>query len=353
MFSGVAFWQAPTAAAIAGLTYGRFVGARNTGTNQRVAWSNDGINWNVATTPNSNAYFGNDFSPDLGLYVCAAETAATNNIISSTNGVTWTARSKSDTTALYGVTWCPAFSKFYAVGLTKLFQSTDGTNWSIAYTYSTGKQSVCVNPIFADTGTQSIFATTMYSGTSPNFVVWTCYTTDGSTFTEHQVSAVTGAYGRSLAYSKANNRFLITEQGIVSTIFQSNNIGSGWTNYTQTVPNATGGPYAVAIEWSDNDALFVRGYGVQTTTNPIVYSSSGASGSWTASTLPSAGYSFWDIKYAPEIDLWCAPQIASGTGYTSVDGISWTSRTITQDIRSLAWGPGVRTNGYKQGAGIT
>ena len=354
MFSGVAFWQAPTAEAVAGLTYGRFVGVRLTGTNQRACWSNDGITWNVATTPNSNNYLGVDFSPELGLYVAVCENTATNNIISSTNGVTWTARSKPDNVQISGVKWCPQWSKFYASGLSKLYQSSDGINWSIAYTYSTGKQSVCFNPVYAETGTQSIFATTLYTGTSPNFLVWTCYTTNGSTFTEHQVSTITGAYGRTIAYSKANNRFLITEQALIpGTIFESQNIGSGWTNYTQAPPVTSSS--GAALDWSESEGLFVRAYLTvpNSTTTPIVRSATGLSGSWTASTLPSAQYSIFNLRYAPEIDTWVAPQINTATGYSSTDGITWTSRTMIIDTRNVCWGAGIRTNGYKQGAGIT
>lgn len=343
------------------LTYGRWVGIRNSGTLQRAAWSNDGITWATASTPNSYSYQSVDFSPELGLYVAVASDAQTNNIMSSTNGVAWTARTKPTNSALFAVKWCAAWNKFLATSTANIFSSSDGINWATAFTHSGGAAFAGAGKsTFADTPTGWVFAT--FTRPAPvNAPSQICYSTDGTTFATYSVaqSGLSFRYATQIAYLKSQNRFVgIAPADDTNQIIQTTgSITSGWTNYTEN--NVSGGTrYGISVGGSATNSAFDRflisnSYG-QTTTAATKWSSLGASGSWTASTHPSAIHYPYAVEYAPSINQWVVCKVDAGTVYTSVDGgLTFTSRTAFSNILNFSWGPGVRTTGYKQGSGIT
>lgn len=354
MFSGVAFYQSAESAS-AGLTYGRFVGVRRADTNLRAAWSNDGITWNTATTPNSLNYYCVDFSPEQGLYVATSIDASTSNIMSSTNGVTWTSRSKPDSLAVNSITWCVAFSKWIATGPTKFYVSPDGATWSIGYTISdTNYNSHAYESLFVNSLTGPIWATPLNDapGVDTQRAMKIAYTTDGTTFTETVINGEIIWYnndGRSINYLADQNRYLITNQSTVTKMLTATAIVASWSAYTQSVfPSG-----AIRFNPAAGAKVFVStNFSGGTTTTPIQYSSLGTNGSWTSSTFASAVYDFYDTEWSPEISLFYAARV-SGNGYTSPDGITWTLRTAPASITHVSWGAGVRTTGYKQGSGIT
>jgi hypothetical protein len=354
MFSPIAMWSFTEAPAPEpGLTYGRFVAVRRvTGTNQRAAWSNDGITWNIATTPNSYNFYSVDFSPEQGLYCAVSESAFNDNIMTSTNSVTWTARSKPDNSIISGIKWCPSFNKWICNSRPKIFVSDDAITWTIAHTFSANFNSYSYNNIYNETD-GPIWACVVASTSATLRVLKLCYTTDGSTFTEinttdEEIWPISD--GKSIIYSTELDRYVIFNQGTPNRILTSTDITSGWSWYTQSVAPAG----ALRIGGDAGEGLFVSPMNGSTTTTPIQYSSLGTNGSWTASTLPSAAYNFYDAEYADEIDTWFITRTNAANGYSSTDGITWTSRTMPgNEFTNVTWGPGVRTTGYKEGSGIT
>jgi hypothetical protein len=338
-----------------GLTYGRFAAVRrNTGVNQRAMWSNDGISWNIATTPNSLNYLSVDFSPEQGLWVATSTDPNSSNIMTSTNSVTWTSRSKPDTTNMLGVAWCKSFNKWIANGLTKIFVSDDAITWTIGYTYSTFN-SHTFEPVYADTPDGPVWGCVLSRVGAGTGVLKVCYTTDGSSFTEVDISSDNiwvEADGRTMRYSPELNRFCIfNSTSNSSRILTSTDIASGWSYYTQSV--APSGAGRIGSAWGEGLFVSPMQSGSNTTT-PIQYSSLGTNGSWTASTFPNAAYSFFDVEYAPEIDTWFVVRTNQSNGFSSNDGITWTQRTVSgTEFSHVSWGAGVRTTGYKEGAGIT
>jgi hypothetical protein len=334
-----------------GLTYGRFVAGRSSGTNQRAAWSNDGITWNISTTPNSFSYFGGDFSPDLGLYILVANDSSTSNIISSTNGVTWTARTKPNTNSLFSISWCSTWNKFLATGNTNLYESTDGITWTIAFTHSL---TACgLESTFAQTPSGPVFASLIrISGAESVGHTQILYSTDGSSFATYSFldNGITFRVATDILYDSTLNKWISTsrfETGGV--IVQSSTISSGWTNYSEGVlsaPRLSGG--------SNNLGRFVisNSFGTNTTAG-LKYSDTGLSASWTNATMPSGTKDPYDIVYAPEIGTWFSSNFGSTTAFISATGASWSSVTAPSNMLRFVWGAGVRTDGYKQGSGIT
>jgi hypothetical protein len=353
MFSTVAFWQDEVGQAIpTGLTYGRVVAGRGSGSGLRAAWSNDGITWNTATTPDSRGYVSCDFSPELGLYIMVSDTAAANNIISSTNGVAWTLRSKPNTNSLAQVAWCPGFSRFLAVGNTNVYSSTDGITWTVAFTHSlTGIH--CLKPTYAETPTGNYFVGLgSKSSTLANAFTELIYTSNGTSFATYsfQQNGITFRVATDIVYNKGLNRFLLTSrQELGGQILTSTSLTSSWATYSEPVFSNT-----TRFQSGDNDTnTFIITNGQGSTTAGLKYSTTGLSNSWASASMPAGNKYSFDVIWCPEINTWVTSNYDDTTAYTSGDGITWTSRTGIINMFHFAWGPGVRTTGYKQGAGIT
>lgn len=364
MFSGFAYFQESPAPAPTGLTYGRWVGGRNaSGTLNRAAWSNDGISgWTLATTPLTANYNSVAFSPDLGLFVAVSDSSVTNNIMSSTNGVTWTARSKATTTALQGVEWCSWLQKFAACSaIGTVFESTDGASWTCVFTASTGGATGAVNvstyrPFAGETADAGfIYGIIAWTGNAAPYNVYFLYSSDLKTFTySNNIFSGQGTLGRSIAYSKALDRYIVANQGNPDRISFGSTESSGWGWYFQS--NSGGGVPAGNLRLANNFAngLFHFGnYSGANYTIPIAYSSTGLTGSWTYSTLASSAYTINTIAYSAELGIWIATNNNGTNCLSSTNGTTWTSRTAQATIRGQVFGPGIRTTGYKQGAGIT
>ena len=355
MFSTVAFWQDEIPQVIpTGLTYGRVVSGRGSGVNTRVGWSNNGISWNTATTPDSRGYVSGDFSPDLGLYILVSDITATNNIISSTNGVTWTLRSKPNANNLAQVSWCPGFSRFIAIGGTHAYSSTDGINWSIAFTHSR-IGNLCIKSTYAETPTGNYFVglTSKTSAATPtNAYTELVYTSNGTSFATYSFlqNGITHRVATDIVYNKGLNRFISTSrQELGGQIVTSTSLTSSWITYSEPTFAAT-----QRLQTGDNDTnSFVITNGQGSTTAGLKYSTTGLAGSWASASMPAGNKYSFDVIWCPEINTWITSNYDDTTAYTSTDGITWTSRTGIINMFHFAWGPGVRTTGYKQGAAIT
>lgn len=353
MFSAVGMWQDEEVTFVpTGLTYGRVVAGRGSGTGTRAAWSNDGISWNTATTPNSRGYTVGAFSEDLGLYVLGTDTAATDNIISSTNGVTWTLRSKPNANSIGAIEWCPAFGRFIAVGNTNVYTSTNGTTWIVAFTHS-GTGTHALKATYAETPSGNFFVGSI-SKSSTLSLAYTelIYTSNGTQFATYSFlqNGITHRVATDVIYNKGLNRFISTSrQEPGGQIVTSTSITQSWVTYSE--PTFGGG---ARLQSGDNETdTFVITNGQGSTTAGLKYSTTGLGGSWASASMPAGNKYSFDVIYCKEINTWITSNYDDTTAYTSTDGITWTSRTGIVNMFHFAWGPGVRTTGYKQGAGIT
>ena len=344
MFSPISFWNfTDLTPPQPGLTYGRWVGTRQAGTNQRAVWSDDGITWNIATTPNSYIYQGVDFSPELGLYVAVASDAQTNNIMTSTNSVTWTARSKANTAPLISITWCSAWNQFIAVGGNPMefFISSDGISWT-ASSFNIPNQNIFFNHKgnFVETPSGYIWAVATSDPSTNNCRI--VYSTDGVNFASASVANM--AVPRNMRYNPTDDRWIIVNSSNTN-IAISSTISTGWTTYAE----ALAGGSRFGLETSDDLYVITNTYNT-TTTAATKYSSTGLSGTWTASTFPSTNHQPVSISYSPTLNQWVTQNWPTTTFYTSNDAITWTARTGSLNTVIFTFGDGVRTTAYKQGA---
>lgn len=378
MFTPFAFFQTSETPVIPGLTavnYGRWVVTRRTtGVNQRAAWSNDGITWNLATTPNSLNYYFSSFSPELGLYVAGAD-AQTNTYMTSTNGVTWTSRSRPATGSCGPIEWCYGWNKFLAIQRCEtpttsfnIIESYDGINWTQIFTQS-GYATVAEGAAwiwdaeFALTpnGYEYLCSYRISPGFTFSIAI---YSNDGSTFTTYSMPLINSHTG--FLYNTTLNLWMAwaaegptttTAQILISSTASSS---SSWTRYTnQRAPTgalvfgvATSNDGQNGNTYSPPRTVITNLSGASTTT-PIRYSDTLQSGSWTNSTLPSAAYGFYDCAYSRALNQWLAVRTQTNF-YTSQNGSTWTLRTYPgNEFVSGIFGEGVRTTGYRAGAGIT
>lgn len=380
MFSLPAIFQNETTITPTGLTYGRWVqGRQASGTGQNsVGWSNDGISWTQSITPNSRDYYSGDFSFQQGLYVFVSAQSNTDNIISSTNGVTWTARSKPNSQPLINVKWCKDFGTaglWIASGGVNVFTSPNGLSWSTVYTYSTAFGATRYTPNFTNEYTYingqwtwvSLIGFNNSIGTLPGITVSLISSTNGTTFTERGI--ITGdRLPRNIRYNPTLNRWLMVNQLAPTRLETISGSPTGsWTHYTITAPSSTRIGLGVGSGYKKSDGtLYTQisatsaqwvapSFGNLSADGPQ-WSMTGSTGSeWGTSSVPSQQYNFYGAEYAPEIDQWYLVSASTTltNGFSSPDGIIWTMRTDFTRGLSLAWGPGVRTTGFNQGAGIT
>lgn len=369
MFTPVGFWTFEISSATPPWTgtYGRWVVVRdsNATANLRAGWSDDGITWNTATT-NSYSYRGVDFNPTSGLYVAVASDAVADNIMSSTNGVTWTQRSKPNTKGLQNVRWCSQWNVWLACGVTNVFSSPDGLTWSVVGTHS-GTQVVAggSDAVFDNTSVDGwLWASVVNVNATPDSQL--VYTTDGVNFATYSwlQNGLTSGYQlqlNTLSYNPASNTFLATSPynpggGLYPrNLIATGSITGSWSSYQDG--NTAANVYTSNTGGSATNSTvnrFVRSNAWGTTTTPFRYSSTGQSGGWTNSTMASSLYYPYFTEWAPSINQWLISKYDSNTFYTSIDGgVTWTLRTALARSTNAAWGPGIRTTGWKQGAGIT
>ena len=364
------------------LDYGRWVMTRTTGfVNQSAQWSNTGTSgWTLATTPNSYAYIGLDFSPELGLYVAVSGNISTDNIMTSTNSVTWTSRSKSTEGGFGSITWCPPWGVFLAQSNVVdgggsilegvvIWKSSNGIDWVEAFTASGW-----TTPGGGGTIYQGVFATTSFGnewlscyrvGTSGSKNTHILYSSDGVTFATYSIAdRITGitnfVYNRTYNLWIANDSVGSTTTTTSFAITNTASVASGWTAFTVTrspanalalglVANNDGRNGATAASMN-----IVTNQTFATGTNPIRYSTTGQSGTWTASTLASAVYDFQRAGYSRALNQFLVTRRNNAAVFTSTNGITWTSRTSAgTGTVACVFAEGVRTTGYRLGAGIT
>jgi hypothetical protein len=268
---------------------GLFCAVSDTGSNNRVATSPNGITWTTRSTSGiDNNWKSVCWSRELGLFVAVAYSGTGNRVMTSSDGITWVGQTSAADVNWYSVCWAAELGLFCAVGfgsittphIPSIMTSTDGLTWVSQtppaddacwgnVTWSPELKLFCAVSILTSGGGE-------YVMTSPDGVVWTT-----------RVAA-------------ANNE---------------------WTSIT----------------WSPELGLFCA---VSTSgTNRVMTSPNGVV--WTARSAPSQQW--YSVCWSPELGLFCAVA-NTGSGnrvMTSFNGINWVSRSSASDLAwgSVTWSP--------------
>lgn len=230
--NGISLWtsQSILENAWQSITYGNglFVAIANSGVNNRVIISSDGINWTGVTYPEDNLWtcvtYGN------GMFVAVSSTGR-NQIMTSLDGIIWTARYTTESINWESVTYGNGL--FVAVASSgrgnRTMRSTDGITWT-AYNASINNM---WNSITYGNG---LFVAVARSGTdtrvmtSPNGISWTTRKSS----TDNRWRSVT--YGNGLfvavADSGTNTRVMTSPDGINWTTRSTNLLNRNWKSVT-------------------------------------------------------------------------------------------------------------------------
>jgi hypothetical protein len=251
---------------------GKLVATARSGSTNRIMTSEDGVNWEVQSTPN-RSWLDAAWSPVLGLWVAVGNgNGGVGDIITSPDGAIWTERSTgiADVLEWRGVVWASGLGLFVAVGGTQLSNS----GGRIA--------------------------------TSPDGITWTQRTHDDG---DTSFSTWIG-----LDYDEGND--LLVAVGGGTAAYSSN--GTSWTIVTGIADETwLEAAYAPALD------LWVAVGGLQDT-SPIATSDDGGQ-SWT-SRSSAAATTLISVAWSEDLGLFAAVGL-NGATETSPDGITWTART--------------------------
>jgi len=286
------------------------------GGTSKAATSADGITWTERTLPEGD-WRDICWSPELSLFVAVSN--QTNYVATSPDGTTWTART--GTLGLSGIVWSAELALFVAVGA-KAYTSTNGTSWTetadfSGNTYYKAAWSPALS-LFVIVGAKIL--------SSP----------DGTTWTERDSTNLWNDVTCSIEQSLF---VAVLSAGAGSRIKTSSN-GTSWTS--RTTPNID----YYSVIWCKDISLFVAGGA-----NDIITSPDGTT--WTQRTIATGSYTYLafsqkllrllagtgtKVETSDITGTSLASVATDGVGtlaavgvdsaYTSVNGSSWTSRTI-------------------------
>ena len=109
-----------------------FVAVSNTGTNNRIVYSSNGINWTLVNS-NNNDWNSICWSSELQLFVAVAS-SGTQRIMISSNGINWSLINSPNDINWNSVCWSPELELFVAVassGTQRIMTSPNGLNWTL------------------------------------------------------------------------------------------------------------------------------------------------------------------------------------------------------------------------------
>ena len=252
----------------------RFIALSNTGTNNRVIYSTNGLTWTSTSTAVDNNWTSVCWSFKLKLFVAVSNSGTNNRIITSPDGTTWTARTSPADNNWTSVCWSNELNLFVAVansGTNNRFMiSGNGINWgTIPVNNNNDWTSICWAPEL------SLFVAVSSTGT--------------------------------------NNRIITSNNGF-DWVTRNNPIDNNWTS----------------VCWAPELSLFVAV--ANTGTNDRIMTSSDGI-IWTSRTSP-VDNNWTSICWAPEIMSFIAVA-NSGTNnriMKSNDGINWSINSINYNL---------------------
>ena len=254
---------------------GLFVAVANTGTDNRVMTSPDGITWTIRTSAADNQWlsvcYGN------GLFVAVAGSGTGNRVMTSPDGITWTIRTSAADNQWSSV--CYGNGLFVAVANNgtgnRVMTSPDGITWTI-------RTSAADNTWYSVCYGNGLFVAVAYSGTgnrvmtSPDGITWTIRTSaaDNAWFSV--------CYGNGLfvavAGSGTGNRVMtaasITELAQAGTLKTVQSLGAITATYSSetvvTFALKTKVPDPSILTTDNIVAQFTRIQKVTTANNPVL-----------------------------------------------------------------------------------
>ena len=263
-------WQSVTYGIVNG--NGLFVAVANTGTNNRIMTSANGIDWTISTPPANNNWFGVTYGNGLfvavsangspkamysangidwtlgttpavsnqwvsvtygnGLFVAVSRSGSNSRVMTSPNGINWTLGTSTGTdknwqSVTYGNGLFVAVSNTVGIG-NQVMTSPDGTTWTI-------RTSAADNGWNSVTYGNGLFVAVAQSGTgnrvmtSPDGITWTARSSAAD------ISWKSVTYGNGLfvavALSGNNNRVMTSYDGITWTS-RTSAADNGWNSVT-------------------------------------------------------------------------------------------------------------------------
>ncbi len=128
-----------------------FVAVASSGSN-RVMTSPDGINWTIQNASSNLNWNSICWSSDLMLFVAVASSGTGNRIMTSSDGINWNSRSSPEDNNWNYVIWVPELKVFVAVassGTNRLMYSFNGIDWkSRQLAINNSWQSICWSPTY-------------------------------------------------------------------------------------------------------------------------------------------------------------------------------------------------------------
>ena len=294
----------------------------DTGTNNRVMTSEDGINWDIQVSAADEDWQDVCWSPELELFCAVANTGTGNRVMTSSDGVDWSIQVSAADNDWMAVCWSPEVALFVAVASSgtddRVMVSSDGITWE---TKLSG----------ADNDWQSI----CWSSEKELFVAIANASNPYRYEYKHTWTSQTSAednFWYDICWSPKLELFCAVSPSGTNRVMTSSD-GKTWIPQTAAEANQWFG-----ICWSPDLEIFVAV--ASTGTNRVMTSVDGST--W----LPQAASenNYWKgVCWSPELTLFVAVA-ESGTHrvMTSPDGSTWTAREaidISNEWYSVCWSP--------------
>lgn len=258
----------------------------------RVQTSPDGINWTTRSSPTEFAWHDVTWSSELNIFCAVAVGSGGGRVMTSPDGLTWTTRNHPTGQSWVSVTWSPQLSLFcavaeapVAVGGNRIMTSSDGINWTTQVPANNFMNNTAIT-WSPELGVFCITASGLSAGGTGTSRVQT-----------NVISSNTNCLGRLLPGDKCSILPITLNKSYAPT--------NSFTSFERKIYN----PIPRWVTSSTSDAL-------------------------------PAGHAFNDIVWSCEKGLFVTTS-RSGAVATSLDGITWTSRTPTdtRDWNALAFSP--------------
>lgn len=260
------------------------------------------------------ARYNNTLAGQTGTGTLFVAVGASSTVLTSSDGITWTARTASGT-------WNGIDKRFgiwniwsYGAGATGNATSSDGITWTVAARPGAFSKMVLRDSAVAGTRHLQHDGTGVHSDSSSGFAaVGTAFKTDSTVIYN--------------ASSWNNQQIMLSVQGGAGNIFYSANGGATWTNILSSA--------LFQVQWSFENLHI----GIHSTSGlTYIYTPSGGT-----VTGPNTGFANNTVVVkAGSLYFMFDNGTARTNIYSSPNGVTWTSRTITSTtVGSIAFGNGV------------